>query len=152
MTNKDFYNKINSINTGNCRLDVYYEALHELIEAYQFSFLTWEALVEILSMAGQIVTHKPINILSLNKNTFISDEEMDDVNKLKRFLKGQISYIQENGIPQDSHFNWRISIILERGVTWMMMEGDGDEETFELNGHPTWATLWLIIKMGREYE
>jgi hypothetical protein len=32
----------------------------------------------------------------------------------------------------------------------MMMEGD--EETFELNGHPTWATLWLIIKMGREYE
>ncbi|KOY86194.1 hypothetical protein AD998_08565 [bacterium 336/3] len=150
MTNKDFYDKINSINTGNSRLDVYYEALHELIEAYQFSFLTWEALVEILSMAGQIVTHKPINILSLNKNTFISDEEMDDVNKLKRFLKEEISYIQKNGIPQDSYFNWHISIILERGVTWMMMEGDDD--VFELTGYPTWATLLLIIEMGREYE
>ncbi|MCU0436392.1 MAG: hypothetical protein MUC49_00655 [Raineya sp.] len=152
MTNQEFYRKINSIDTGNCRLDVYYEALHELIEAYQFSFLTWEALAEILTMAGQIVTHKPTSILSLSKNTSISEEELEDINKLKRFLKGQISYIQENGIPQDSCFNWHISIILERGVTWIMMEGDSDEKTFELHGYPTWATLWLIIEMGREYE
>ncbi|NJS16873.1 MAG: hypothetical protein HC787_08530 [Nostocaceae cyanobacterium CSU_2_110] len=58
--------------------------MYELIEAYQFSFLTWEALAEIFSMAGQIVTHKPINILSLNKNTFVSDEELEDINKLKK--------------------------------------------------------------------
>ncbi|MCU0392732.1 MAG: hypothetical protein MUE81_16610, partial [Thermoflexibacter sp.] len=82
---------------------------------------------------------------------------LEEVDRLLKYLKAQIRNIEEYGIPQssetgmsydDSVFNWKICIILERGASYLM----SSEREYQLDTPPTWDTLLAMIKIGREYE
>ncbi len=158
MTNRKFYHQVSMLPLGDCGLKEYYQALCGLIEIYKFKKLTWELLVELLTRAGQVAKGESLEGRNpLDHNGVISLENLEEIDKLLRYLKGQIRNIEENGIPKssetgmsydDSLFNWKISIILERGAAYMM----DDETEYILENPPKWGTLLAMIQIGREYE
>lgn len=158
MTNREFYRQVSMLPFGDCGLKEYYQALCDLIEIYKFKNLTWELLVELLTRAGQVAEGESLEGSDpLDHNGIISLENLEEIDRLLKYLKGQIRNIEENGIPKssetgmsydDSVFNWKISIILERGAAYMM----DDETEYILEEPPQWGTLLAMIQIGREYE
>lgn len=158
MTNREFYRQVAMLPFGDCGLKEYYQALCDLIEIYKFKNLTWELLVELLTRAGQVAEGESLEGSDpLDHNGIISLENLEEIDRLLKYLKGQIRNIEENGIPKssetgmsydDSVFNWKISIILERGAAYMM----DDETEYILEEPPQWGTLLAMIQIGREYE
>jgi hypothetical protein len=157
MTNREFYRQVAMLPYGECGLKEYYQALCDLIEIYKFKNLTWELLVELLTRAGQVAEGEPLETTPLDHNGVISLENLEEVDRLLKYLKAQIRNIEEYGIPQssetgmsydDSVFNWKICIILERGASYLM----SSEREYQLDTPPTWDTLLAMIKIGREYE
>lgn len=158
MTNREFYRQVSMLPFGDCGLKEYYQALCDLIEIYKFKNLTWELLVELLTRAGQVAEGESLEGSDpLDHNGIISLENLEEIDRLLKYLKGQIRNIEENGIPKssetgmsydDSVFNWKISIILERGAAYMM----DDETEYILEEPPEWGTLLAMIQIGREYE
>lgn len=158
MTNKEFYYQVSMLPFGDCGLKEYYQALCDLIEIYKFKNLTWELLVELLTRAEQVAKGESLEGSNpLDHNGVISLDNLEEIDKLLKYLKAQIRNIEEYGIPKssetgmsydDSVFNWKISIILERGAAYLM-----DNETeYTLEKPPRWETLLAMIEIGREYE
>jgi hypothetical protein len=158
MTNREFYRQVTMLPYGKCGLKEYYQALYDLIEIYKFKNLSWELLVELLTRAGQVAEGEPLEEGNpLDHNGVISLEDLEEIDRLLKYLKAQIRNIEEYGIPQssetgmsydDSVFNWKICIILERGAAYLM----NDEAEYTLEKPPRWETLLALIEIGREYE
>ena len=157
MTNREFYRQVAMLPYGDCGLKEYYQALCNLIEIYKFKNLTWELLVELLTRAGQVAEGAPLETNPLDHNGVISLENLEEIDRLLKYLKAQIRYIEEYGIPKssetgmsydDSVFNWKICIILERGASYLM----DDETEYTLEKPPSWQTLLAMMQIGREYE
>jgi hypothetical protein len=157
MTNREFYRQVAMLPYGECGLKEYYQALCDLIEIYKFKNLTWELLVELLTRAGQVAEGAPLETTPLDHNGLIALDDLEEIDRLLKYLKAQIRNIEEYGIPQssetgmsydDSVFNWKICIILERGASYLM----SSEREYQLDTPPTWDTLLALIEIGREYE
>lgn len=157
MTNREFYHQVAMIPFGDCGLKEYYQALSDLIEIYKFKNLTWELLVELLTRAEQVVKGAPLEKTPSDHKGVISLENLEEIDRLLKYLKAQICYIEEYGIPKssetgmsydDSVFNWKIYIILERGAAYLM----NNTTEYTLEEPPKWETLLAIIQIGREYE
>jgi hypothetical protein len=146
MKASEFYHKISHIYFANYGLKTYYSALYEVLIAHQSKTPSWELFIEVLAEANEQAKAKMLisnELFNLNQ-----DSNQIELSNLLSFLRGQIRFLENNEIPQDSYFNWNISIILERGAAWLT----SDAEDFELPETPTWADLLLLIEMGREYE
>lgn len=148
MKASEFYHQITHIYFADCELKAYYSSLYELLIKSQSKTPSWELILEVLTRANERSKNKTLTISELMELNQNSIQNQADLVELLNFLQGQISFLENNEIPQDSYFNWNIFIILERGAAWLT----SDAEDFDLPEAPTWADLLQLIEVGREYE